>query len=340
MRAPDVALVARARGIGVHLVPRPALEDLAGAGDLASFGRGLRRLGSEIDPVGDASDITSVEQAIGRTAARHVRTLARWDQRRPGQLDALVADQDRRTLRAILRGAAQGAPSARRLEGLMPTRWLPARAIAELARQPSAAAVVKQLVWLRHPYAPRLLPLVRQAHPDLLAVEVALLQGFADRATAAAAHGDRHLREFVRERVDLGNAQNALLLAGGPRDVAPDGCFVGGGRWLARSPFVAAASAVSAERALAVLRNALADSPLVSWLPPGVGDASHVERAYFGRALRHMASLARREPLSSAVLLWIWLRLEAQTRDLRSLAWGAALGTPQGLRVQALVTPS
>lgn len=338
MAAADLALVARAKGLATHLLPRAALESLAEAGDVESLARGLRRLGADIDPIGEAPNVIAIDAAAGRTAGRHLRTLTRW-QRRPGALDVFAADQDRRALRALLRGALQGAPAVRRLDGLLPTSSLPQRALNLLAHQPSSRAVVKQLFWLGHPDALRLLPLVRPARPDLVAIEVALLQGFADRAVAAARR-DRHLRDFVWASLDLGNAQNALLLAGGPHDVMPGVCFVDGGKWLKRPRFIAAASDGLPDQALTLLRAALAQSPFASSLPVVASEAARIERHFLVSAIGRFRDVARREPLSSAALLWVLLRLEAQTRDLRALAWGAALGTPPGLLRQALVTPS
>lgn len=337
MPGPDLPLVARARGVATHLLSRATLDRLAEAGGLAAFARALTRVGADIDPIGEAPDVVAIDRAIGRTAARHLATLVRWQRRRPGALDVVVADWDRRTLRALLRGAVQGAPAATRLDGLPPTPSLPERALREFAREPSAAAVVKQLVYLRYPEASRLLRLVRQTQPDLLAVDVVLLQGFAGRA-AGAARGDRDLREFVRERIDFGNAQNALLIAAGPRDVTPGECFVRGGRWLTRPAFVSAASAVSGEGALAALRTALARSPLAAPLR-AAGEASRLERRFLETTLTRLAGAARREPISTASLLSVLVRLEAQSRNLRALAWGAALGTPPALRKQELVTP-
>jgi vacuolar-type H+-ATPase subunit C/Vma6 len=336
--AADLALVARAKGLATHLLSRATLERLASADGLVSFARDLRHLGADLDPIDETADVTAIDRAVGRTAARHLHTLARWPHRRPGALDLFAADQERRALRALLRGAVQGAPAAQRLAGLLPTPRLPLRALTELARQPSAAGVVRQLVLLGHPDAPGLLPLVRQAQPDLLPIEIALLRAFAGRATAAA-RGDRHVRAYVHERIDLGNAQNALLIAGGPRDVTPGDCFVDGGRWLPREPFVSAASAVSVERALATLHRALAGSPLAAALPVLAGETGRLERQYLAGAFQRLHEAARREPLSAAPLLWVLLRLEAQSRDLRALAWGALLGAPPTLRRQELVTP-
>jgi vacuolar-type H+-ATPase subunit C/Vma6 len=217
---------------------------------------------------------------------------------------------------------------------------LPQLALAELARQPSPAAVVQQLLLLSHPDAPRLLTVVRQAQVDLLAVDTALLLGFADRATRVADGGDEPLRQFVGALIDTGNAQNALVLAGEPVEGDRARLFVRGGRWLSASTFLSIAAAGSQQRAWAALRTAVANSPLASWLPIAAGGADHVDRLVLGAALEQLGRAARVEPMSSAPVLRVLLLIEAQTRDLRALAWGAALGAPPSLRRQELVTPT
>lgn len=339
MAVREIALISRARGLGRHLVARTTLEALAEADDLPAFARDLSRLGAAIDPIGEVPDVFEIDRAVGRTAARYFRTLRRWQERTPGALDVFAADQDRRSVRALLRGAAQGAPSAARSRGLIPTPLLPQRALTELARQASPAAVVGQLVLLGHPHATRLLPLVQETRPDLFALDVALLQGFAASASVAASAGDRTLREFVREHIDVGNAQTALLFAVGPRDVAAAHSFVEGGRWLPRSGFASAAGAVSPQAALTTLTTVLAKSPLASSLPVVAGDVAHLDRAFFLASLDRLSRAARVEPVSTAPLLRVLLRIEAQSRDLRTLAWGTVLGAPPALRKQHLLTP-
>jgi len=336
----EIALIARARGLSRHLLARETLETLAETDDLPAFTRRLSRLGAAIDPIGEPSDVFAIERAVGRTANRHLRTLYRWQERTRGVLDVFAAHQDRRSLRALLRGAAQGAPSETRLDGLLPTPLLPQRALTELAHQPSPAQVVGQLTLLAHPDAPRLRPLVQKSQPDLLAVDVTLLLGFAERATRVADDSDEALREFVSTLIDIGNAQTALLIASGPRDIDPTNTFVPGGRWLRASAFVAAAGAGSQQPALRTLATALAKSPLASLLPVVASDVAHLDRAFLTAALERLARAARLDPLSTAPLLRVLLLIEAQSRDVRTLAWGAVFGTPASLRKQQLVTPT
>jgi len=337
--AAELALVARSRGVGTHLLSRKALESLADTADLSAFTRGLARLGSNFEPIGDAPDLEAIERAAGRTAAAHMRTLLRWQKRRPGVLDVFIADQERRSLRALLRGALQGAPASARIAGLLPTPGLPVAVLAELAKQASPSAVVAHLVVLRHPDSGRLLPLVAKAQPEIFPIEVALLRGLAARAIAAAKPGDSTLREFVRERIDLGNVQNAMLLAGGPKDVDPGDAFVGGGRWLSEEQFATAAAATSRHACLARVTSALAGSPLAGMLPVVADDITSMERTFLANLMQRLAREARMQPLGSAPLLRVLLRIEAQSRDVRALAWGATLGTPPSMRKQCLVTP-
>jgi vacuolar-type H+-ATPase subunit C/Vma6 len=191
---------------------------------------------------------------------------------------------------------------------------------------------------LAHPDAARLAPLVAQSQPDLLAVDLALLRGFADRAVRAAGRADEPVWEFVGAVIDVGNAQTALLVAGEPRDVAAADLFVAGGRWLPVAVFAAAVAAGSAERALTALEPALARSPLAP-SPKTASDAIDLDRRLLVAALARLTRMSRLEPLGSAPLLRVLLLIEAQTRDLRAAAWGAALGTPTTLRKQLLVTP-
>lgn len=335
----EIALVARAKGLATHLVARETLETLAEADDLDAFTHVLSRLGRAVDPLGDSPDVFSVERAVAQTAHRYLRTLYRWQERMPGVLDVFTAHQDRRSLRALLRGAAHGARSEARLQGLLPTPSLPRLALIELAHRASPADVVAYLAVIAHPDVPRLLPLVQKTQVDLFAVERALLFGFAERATRAAAGADETAREFVSRLIDLGNTQNALLMAGGPRDIDPADTFVAGGRWLSLQAFVSAVSADSPQRALTMLAKVFSRSPLAGLLPATAGDIAHLDHAFLASALQQLAHAARVNPLSTASLLRVLLLIEAQSRDLRALSWGAALATPVSIRKQQLVTP-
>jgi vacuolar-type H+-ATPase subunit C/Vma6 len=340
MMATEIGLVARAKGLASRLIPRQTLDTLAAVEKLDVFVQNLSRLGSAIDPIGEPADLFAVERAIGRTASRHLWTLYRWQERTPGVLDVFAAHQDRRSLRALLRGAAAGAPPEARVRGLLPTPLLPQRALTELAHQPSPSAVVQQLFLLAHPDGSRLLPLVQASQIDLLAIDVALLAGFADRAGGVAVRGDEALREFVRLLIDAGNAENAVLLASEPSEIDPSTLFVRDGQWLLLETFVGVTRAASFQQAVTTLAAAIARSPLALSPSPIAADLAHVDRMFVVAILEWLARASRVNPLSTAPLLRVLTLIEAQSRDLRALAWGAALGAPPSLRMQQLITPA
>ena len=340
MGGSDIGLVARARGVATHLLARQTLETLAGADDLESFTDQISRLHAPISPITEPGDVFAVERAVRDTAARHLATLRRWQRRVPNALDVFAAYQDRRSLRALLRGAAAGAPMERRLASLLPTPSLPHDALMALGRCGAPLDVVRRLVELGYEGAKRLLETVSRAPTDLLTVEIVLLHAFAERAVSIAARGDYVLRGFVESVIDVANAQHALLLAGEPRELRAAGLFVRGGRWLPATAFVSIAASASAEAAIAALAASVGRSPLLSWLPVVAGDLPHLDRAFLVGSLARLTRAMRLDPLSSAAVLRVLLLIEAQGRDLRTLAWGARLGAPAGLRRQQLVTPA
>ena len=336
----DIGLVARARGLATHLIARPTLETLADADSVESFTHRLSRVHAAIHPIAAAGEVVAVERAIRDAAARPLVTLRRWQHRAPNALDVFAAYQDRRSLRALLRGAAAGAPLERRVAGLVPTPSLPHSALLELGRCATPLEVVRHLIELGHDDADRLLMIVGGTPADLLSTEIALLRAFAERVVRIADRGDHVLRAFVDSVMDVANAQHALLVAGGPRDLNVADLFVRGGRWLSLTAFAAVATAVSTEGALTALAAAVGRSPLAAWLPVLTGDLAHLDRAFLIGSLAELTSAMRREPLSSAAVLRLLLLIDAQSRDLRALAWGAALGTPAAMRRQQLVTPA
>ena len=339
MAVTEIGLIARAKGLAARLVPRQTLETLATAEKFESFVQDLSRVATTIDPIGEQADVFAVEGAIGRAVTRHLWTLYRWQESAPGVLDVFAAHQDRRSLRALLRGAAGGASSDVRVRGLAPTPSLPQAALIELARQPSPSAVVHHLNLLAHPEGGRLLPLVQGSQIDLLTVDVALLTGFADRSGRIALRSDEPLREFVRMLIDAGNAETALLAAGEPGECDPSVLFVGGGRWLPFDAFLTITRATSSQHAATAVTAAIARSPFALRPPVVAPDVAALDRKFVVATLEWLARASRMDPLSTAPLLRVLLLIEAQSRDLRALAWGAVLGTPPSVRTQQLVTP-
>ena len=339
MAVADVALTARARGVASHLLSRGALEELSAVPDLATLAHRLAITGVVPDTPAGPLDVFAVERAAAHAAETQLRILCGWQGGTTGALQVFLADVDRRSLRAVLRGAAQGAPRELRLRGLLPTPLLPSPVLTLLAALTSPQAVVHELLARRYPDAERLLPAAGQTASDLLAIEAALLDGFVRRAARASASTDRPLREFVVESIDVGNAINALLVAGDPRDADPGALFVAGGRWLTRDTFAAAVSTRARHLAAGVLAAACVRSPLAAILTEGSADVARIERVFLETTLLRLQRAARRDPLSTAPVLRVLLLIAVQIRDLRALAWGAALAVPPTARSRQLVTP-
>ncbi len=324
---------ARARGLSTRLFRREELEALAGL-DVRALANALARSG-RLEPI-DGATPAAIESAARRTAAKHLRVLSRWGSR--PALEVFFAEQDRRNVCALLRGAVAGTPSDERAAGLVPTPLLPERAIVALAREPTAARVAAHLVVLGHPSASRILSLASRAQPVLFELDLALLRDFAERAERSARHGDRDLRDFVAWTLDTQNATFALELVASPRDVDPKDCFVEGGS-IEEAAFLDACATDSEIACAEHLSRAIAMTSLARAVRDSGGDATRLERASLSACIDHARHRARLDPLSSAPLLGFLLRLVAMTSDLRRLAWGASLGAPAALVRSELATP-
>ena len=335
MRAGWGDLNARARGLGTHLLDRVQLDRLARAADAASLAAELRRAGFSL-PEDETAAPAALDLAVRRVAATQLRLLARWCGPRADLLTVVYEDEDRRSLRAILRGAAQQAPAETRLSGLIPTPDLPERALWELARQPDAAAVATLLAAWKHPYGPALLRAATAgAEPDVLRLEIAVNRLYAERAVAGARRTGRGgvLAAYVADQIDLENAWSALVLAGANRELLPTDAFLPGGRRVTPAAFELAVDAVDAAAAARRLTLAFAGSPLAAVfraVETGDADLAGVEEAALRIQVRRMAAEQRRAPLGPAPVLAYALRLRLQVIDLRRVIWGVALGAPVG----------
>jgi len=324
---PDV--VARSRGLGSRLLSRARLAALAD-GDLAGLAAALNlepRTGH-----GAAGRVSwgpaELDRAIARRGAGLLGLLARWCGERAGVLDLVFGDEDRRSVRALLRGAGAGS--------LVPTPQLPLRALDVLAEQRGPAEVASLLAAWGHPYGAVLLPAAARPEPDLAGLEASLSRAFLVRARAGARRGDRDLREAVVMEADLHNATALWTQAGQP--VEGEAVFVEGGR---RLDLTLLRGLWGQDRgALArALGRAFADTPFAAVLgDPDLAGADLV-RGLRGARLRQARQAARLRPLGTAPVLLLAERIRAEQHDLRALAWGPELGrSPASLRA-LLVTP-
>lgn len=298
-------LDARARGLATRLLGRARLESLARAADLDTAAAELARLGLIPLPAGGASP-ANLEEGLRRTAAARLLVLARWCGDRESALAVLYEEEDRRSLRSLLRAAAAGAPPELRLAGLIPTPGLPEKALRELARQATPAAMAVLLVAWGNPYGPPLLEEAERPHPELFALESALEQVFTERLSRAARRGGRELKAWARETIALESALADLLLA--------------------------------EDRAEAV-RRLSHDFRRTPFAEVFEGEPAELETEILKIRLRALAAAARRRPLGPAPYLLYLLRLRAELLDLRKVLWGIALGVPRERLARELVTP-
>jgi len=339
MRIDYAPLDARARGLALHLCTRDELERWAALPDSSALGHALEATGRLATPLPAAAGAADIEQAQRRTLADFLGRLVRWAGPENPVLDAFHAEQDRRSLRALLRGAVEGAAARTRLAGLLPTPRLPEAVLAELAQAQSPREIAMRLFVLGDAHAGDLVALTARPRVDLLEVELVLARVLGERWRAAAARGDGALRELIRERIDLVNAQAALELAGSPSDLEALALFVAGGQALDRDAYLAAACAGSRAAAAASLAKALTGSSLGRLFVGAAADPVALEAAALVHTIATLRRRSRVEPLGSAPVQLFLACLTAQSSDIRRLAWGLELGVPATALREALVTP-
>jgi vacuolar-type H+-ATPase subunit C/Vma6 len=320
-------LATRARGLATHLLGRAELDALARSPGLDALADALRARG--FLPADGPATPEALELAVRRMAGARLQILAAWGRARNALLAVVFEDEDRRSLRALLRGAVQGAAPEDRLAGLVPTPALPERALAELAGQPTTGAIAALLTAWGSAYGPVLLPDAAATHPDLLALEYLLNRTFAARALRGArAARSRTLVEFVRETIDLENACTVLVLAGTELDAPPQRAFVEGGRRLALAAFRDAVAARDVGEAARRLAEAFGSAPFAAVFARAASDPAAIEDALLRQRIAAQSAAARRDPAGPASVLSFVLRLRAEVLDLRRVIWGTMLGAP------------
>ncbi len=329
-------VIARVRGLRTHLLTRETLRDLARESRPAGVAHRLAQAGYQLDP--GAASAGSLELAIRRTAAGRMGTLARWCRARTAVLRVVFEDEDRRSLRQILRGMVDGSAPDLRLAGLIPTPALPERALEELARCDTVASAAALLTAWGHPAAPVLLAAGAARRPALLPLEVALTRRFAGRALAAA-RKDGTLRGFVREGIDLENVWTAAVLAGNAPDLDPASCFVPGGARITPQLVCEAAALPDAGSALRRLAAELGRTRLAQALLQAADRPWDIEQLVLAAREQDQIDRMRLMPLSLAPVLSYVLGVRLEVMALQRIIWGAELGAPGAARLleEALV---
>lgn len=334
MRAGWEDVVARVRGLTTRLLGRERLTQLARSRDLLSLAAALEELGGGSWASDQrAPTAEQLELMVRRMAAAHLGIVALWSADRVQLLDPLYLDEDRRSVRALLRGAASGSPPEARLAGLVPTAALPERALEELANQRSIAAVCSLLAVWGHPFGTALLAPSRTPKPDLFRLELLINKVYAERALAAARTMSRRdgarrdMTAFVKQVIDRENAWTAVQLAGQKVSARAEELFVAGGHRLSRETYVNAASADTRARALAILDRAFSGSTYARVFK---ASPESLEDAALSAELRSTTDAARRTPLGIAPVIAFFTRLRGEVRDLRFLIWRLAAQAPPG----------
>ena len=317
---------ARAAGLGSRLLSPEAMAALADAGDLQRLSRGFAENDILPDEIAGAT-APALERGIRRAAGRSLAIARRWLGERTEVVVVVLETEDRRSLRALTRGAAAGVRADARLAGMIPTPTLPERLLEELAALSSIREQAALLAAAGHPYGSPILAVAAAQEPDLFAVELAIARTFAMRALRGARRGGQFLRSYVGDLIDLDNARAALLLAGGAAGDDPEAVYIVGGRRLSRESFEAAARSGSVAAAGQLMAGALDESPATE-LRRHAGDIGRLERAFERTVGDRLRAEARRDPLGPAPFLLFCHRLRAQATLLTEIVWSVELGRP------------
>jgi len=323
---------ARVRGLGSRLLPPEEMSRLAEADDLQALARALATLGVLSDEMPGAT-APAIELALRRAAAAPVRILRRWLGDREGAMAVGLDVEDCRSLRALIRGAAEGVHAEARLTGLIPTPALPERLLEELAGRVRVRDQATLLIAAGHPYGPAILAAAAETVPDLFSIELAIVRTFAERALRGARSAGRFLRDYVRGLIDSDNCRIALLLAGTELVEPAASAFLAGGR-LSPGDFEQAAAAGDPHRAARILDAALGGR-LASLVVRHASDPAALEEALEVHDLESLRHHARLDPLGPAPVLLYLRQLRQQSIALGRLVWSLDLGLPRRVRSPA-----
>jgi V/A-type H+/Na+-transporting ATPase subunit C len=256
-------------------------------------------------------------------------------------VDLLLAGVDLHNLLALLRGALRGADEEQVLDDVVPAGAFTDALAREVVRQHEPAAAVALLAgWgLPDPATARATVLafegyerdgdlgrfegaVAAAHTGRVATDLDRLGGQARDLRAVLGRGvdDTNVTVLLRLRPALAGREPERLPAGAP--------WLPGGSIDPATLESALRQAASAQSA-AVLGAAATHlrAPLATWARDG--DVAAAQRALDrSRVLDDIALFRRGDPLGVAVPIAYLAELGLETRNLRVLAQGAALGSP------------
>lgn len=312
------ALVARARGLSGRLIADDALVAIERADDDRALRAALARA-----QILDAA-APAVEGTLQARLAEELAILVRWAGGDAAAVAVIELDEDRRSLRNLVRRLAAGVAVDARADGCVPTSSLPSKVLADLAASTSVLELGLRLASLAHPLA-RAFPAEVAGPIDLLELEVALDRAFAELAagrSSRAAH-DLALATYLAQRSDVANAGAALLLAARGEGLEREHLFVPGGARVQRDAFLAAAAATP-DVSRARLVDAFTGTPIATAIESGSPGA--LEDAALAWEISTQRQLRREHPHGLATVLYLVLRRRDEARRLRRAAWRIALG--------------
>lgn len=316
------AVAARARGLATHLLPRATLDRALSASDVETLAHILREAGLPIPA--HVGTHEALELAARRWAAAELGRLGRWLPAQPELADLIFGDEDRRSVRAMVRGAAAGAAAELRMAGLIPTPRLPERLLRELARQARVPSIASLLVSWLHPLGAPLLAAAPVGEPDLFGAERALATAHLQALRRTARHAGHDLRAWVEETIDLENVRTVLQLATRVKHDEVLAMLHPGGR-VPLDRLADAARADSPENMLAALA-ALLGGALGATLRRHGGDPVVADDALLAARIARLRDVARQDPVHASSVLLYALRLRAQVTLIRQAIWRQALG--------------
>lgn len=318
-------LVARARGLATRALSDAALDAIDRATHGGALASALASAGITLPR--DVELVELVERFVRDRAASDLAILRRWARGRDDALAVILVDEDRRSLRSLVRGLVAAAPTRSRLEGTVPTPTLPQPVLETLARATMLSEIAEVLDGRAHPLASALVPaaVAEGSATDVLAIELALARAFAATARASLPSGGVAMHVHVAQVIDVENLTSALLLAARGGDLRADLLFLAGGARIDRHTFVTAAGG-SIEIARDLLAEALAGTALASAV--FVAGPSAIEDAALAWHLASQLRLRLTEPGGLAAVLCLVLRRRIEARHLRRAAWRVAFGGP------------
>jgi vacuolar-type H+-ATPase subunit C/Vma6 len=320
-------VIVRARGLSSHILSPARCFALCDSRSIGDLSLQLVNLGLVSAPSADSpADEHSLELALRRRAGARLQLLATWAGARRDLLAPIFDDEDRRAIRALVRGAIARVAPQLRTTGLVPTPSLPIRALDELAQAGDVATVASLLLAWHHPFGAVVEAEARRQQPDTLEFEMALVREFAVRARTAADAGDAALRLFVERTIDLENLQSALALSSQASDVPAGRLFVDGGTIVTVGDLAGARGAGGEIDLAARLARRVRGTPLAAMLNHGTRSA---EDAALDALADEFRRRARDAPLSLAPVILFALRQRAELHMLLRILWGVSLGVPR-----------